>query len=349
MDPAMVTNENVTVKALYDYKAQRDDELSFCKHAIISNVVKKGADWWTGDYGGKRQHYFPANYVQELSATDDGTLVDDAAANEPLMLGSLQKGSLDVHGAVVELAYGTHPDIERILRIQNPTMQNVFEVGVQTKELALEWMNAIKEAAQNASVLENERRKMERNSRVAKEMSDLIIYCRSVPFKHHPATWVFYEMSSFPETKAEKYFLQPETRALFVRYHRQHLSRVYPKGQRLDSSNYHPTALWNCGSQMIALNFQTPDKPMQLNQAKFRDNGGCGYLLKPDFMFRDEFDPTDPNTLVDVGEVIVNVRIIGGRNLCKVSRNVTSPLVEVEVLGAAFDAGVKHRTRAIGK
>uniref|UniRef100_A0A182X5M9 1-phosphatidylinositol 4,5-bisphosphate phosphodiesterase gamma n=1 Tax=Anopheles quadriannulatus TaxID=34691 RepID=A0A182X5M9_ANOQN len=346
MDPATVTNENVTVKALYDYKAQRDDELSFCKHAIITNVVKRGNDWWLGDYGGKRQHYFPANYVQELSAMDDGTLVEEGA-NEPLMLGSLQKGSLDVHGAVVEMAYSNHPDIERILRIQNPTMQNVFEVGVQTKELAYEWMCAIKEAAQNASAMENERRKMERNSRVAKEMSDLIIYCRSVPFKHHPAAWVFYEMSSFPETKAEKYFLQAETRALFVRYHRNHLSRVYPKGQRLDSSNYHPTALWNCGSQMIALNFQTPDKPMQLNQAKFRDNGGCGYLLKPEFMFRDEFDPTDPNTLVGVGEVIVNVRIIGGRNLCKVSRNITSPLVEVEVLGASFDGGIKHRTRAI--
>lgn len=37
---------------------------------------------------------------------------------------------------------------------------------------------------------------------------------------------------------------------------------------------------------MVALNYQTGDKPMQLNQAKFRDNGACGYLLKPEFMSR---------------------------------------------------------------
>ena len=35
----------VTVKALYDYKAQRDDELSFCKHAIITNVDRQDHGW----------------------------------------------------------------------------------------------------------------------------------------------------------------------------------------------------------------------------------------------------------------------------------------------------------------
>lgn len=58
----------ITVKALYDYRAQRVDELSFCKHAIILNVVKQHGGWWRGDYGGKRQHYFPANYVEEIEA-----------------------------------------------------------------------------------------------------------------------------------------------------------------------------------------------------------------------------------------------------------------------------------------
>lgn len=243
------------------------------------------------------------------------------------------------------MTYGPLPELERVLRIQNPSMQNVFEVGVQTQAQAIEWMCAIKEAAQNASALEDERRKMERNSRVAKEMSDMIIYCRSVPFKN--SNWVFYEMSSFPETKAEKYFLQQETR-LFVRYHRNQISRVYPKGQRLDSSNYNPVPLWNTGSQMIALNYQTPDKPMQLNQAKFRDNGACGYILKPDFMFRDEFDPNDPNTLIGVEEKVINIRIIGARHLCKGGRNITSPLVEIDLVGASFDSAVKHRTRAVG-
>lgn len=29
--------------------------------------------------------------------------------------------------------------------------------------------------------------------------------------------------------------------------------------------------------QMVALNFQTYDLPMQLNYGKFEMNGGCGY------------------------------------------------------------------------
>lgn len=68
----LIPSIQITVKALYDYKAQNDDELSFCKHAIITNVLKKENDlWWTGDYGGKKQHYFPANYVLETEASPD--------------------------------------------------------------------------------------------------------------------------------------------------------------------------------------------------------------------------------------------------------------------------------------
>lgn len=54
------------MKALYDYRARQDDELSFCKHAIITNVDKPDEGWWRGDYGGKRHHWFPANYVEEV-------------------------------------------------------------------------------------------------------------------------------------------------------------------------------------------------------------------------------------------------------------------------------------------
>ena len=35
----------VKVRALYDYRAERDDELSFVKHAIIHNVNKQDDGW----------------------------------------------------------------------------------------------------------------------------------------------------------------------------------------------------------------------------------------------------------------------------------------------------------------
>lgn len=95
--------------------------------------------------------------------------------------------------------------------------------------------------------------------------------------------FIFTEMSSFPETKAERLMCQQETE-FFVKYHAVQLSRIYPKGQRIDSSNYNPVPFWNAGSQMVALNYQTPDKPMQINTGKFKENGGCGFVLKPKFM-----------------------------------------------------------------
>lgn len=47
---------------------------------------------------------------------------------------------------------------------------------------------------------------------------------------------------------------------------------------------------------MVALNWQTDGAPMQLNQGKFRANGGCGYLLKP-LALRDPAIDFDPHTL----------------------------------------------------
>lgn len=61
---------------------------------------------------------------------------------------------------------------------------------------------------------------MERQLRIAKEMSNLIVYCRSVGFNIEKLKKGFnhYEMSSFPETKAEKLICQQETK-FFLKYH----------------------------------------------------------------------------------------------------------------------------------
>lgn len=73
-------------------------------------------------------------------------------------------------------------------------------------------------------------------------------------------------MSSFAETTALNLL---KTQAIeFVNYNKRQLSRIYPKGTRAESSNFFPQIFWNAGCQMVALNFQTPDLPMQLNQGQ---------------------------------------------------------------------------------
>nr|CCC95223.1 putative phosphoinositide-specific phospholipase C [Trypanosoma congolense IL3000] len=60
------------------------------------------------------------------------------------------------------------------------------------------------------------------------------------------------------------------------------LSRVYPTGTRIGSSNFHPQEFWNCGCQMVALNWQSAKSyEVRLNKWFFADNGNCGYILKP--------------------------------------------------------------------
>jgi len=62
---------------------------------------------------------------------------------------------------------------------------------------------------------------MERAWRIAKEMSNLIVYCRSVAFnieRIRTKGFTFNEMSSFPETKAEKLMCQQENK-FFIKYH----------------------------------------------------------------------------------------------------------------------------------
>ncbi|XP_017063656.1 1-phosphatidylinositol 4,5-bisphosphate phosphodiesterase gamma-1 [Drosophila eugracilis] len=326
--------EYVTCKALYSYKANKPDELSFPKHAIITNVQRDNSMWWIGDYGGMIKKHLPANYVKVIdSATEDYNSLNEEGTDG-------RTDSIEIFGAVASLFESNDPGIIFKLQIQTPTMQNPFVIGFDNQETAYEWIKAIQEAALIASQLASERRKKERTARVAKEMSDLIIYFRSVPFREH--SWIFQEMSSFPETKAEKQFFQQNTQ-LFLSYHRNQISRVYPKGQRLDSSNFNPMPFWNIGSQMIALNYQTGDKAMQLNQAKFRNNGQCGYILKPSFMKSDSFNPNNP--LCDgFGEVKVSIRLIAARHLFRGGKS-NNPQIVVEIVGASYDTGVKYRTK----
>lgn len=227
-----------------------------------------------------------------------------------------------------------------------------FDIAAPSREVALEWLTAIKEATHNASARSQQHRKMERTLRIAKEMSDLIVYCRSVAFNQdriRTRGFVHQEMSSFPETKAERLMCQQEI-AFFVKYHAVQLSRVYPKGQRIDSSNYQPISFWNSGSQMVALNYQTPDKPMQLNMGKFKENGACGFILRPEFMFDEGYNPYDRRSIEKWAKpVTVKLRLIGARHLYKSGRGTASPFVEVEIFGANYDSEVKLVTKTVGK
>lgn len=62
-------------------------------------------------------------------------------------------------------------------------------------------------------------------------------------------------------------------------YNSHGLTRVYPKGSRVDSSNYFPIQAQFLHCQIIALNWQAGDTALVVNHARFLTNGGRGYVL----------------------------------------------------------------------
>ncbi|TKS75122.1 1-phosphatidylinositol 4,5-bisphosphate phosphodiesterase gamma-1 [Collichthys lucidus] len=325
-----------TVKALYDYRAQREDELCFPKQALILNVDKQEGGWWRGDYGGKKQLWFPANYVEEVPSSPTREIDEVSTENSPL--GTFLKGFIDV--PTCHDGKNSRPYVCTI------HSQQLSSHPVQTLDVAADsledltcWVNKIREATQNADARMQEEKQMERRKKIAVELSELVVYCRPVPFnedKIGTERACYRDMSSFPETKAEKFATRGRGKR-FLQYNRRQLSRVYPRGQRLDSSNYDPLPMWLCGSQLVALNFQTPDKPMQLNQALFMLGGGSGYVPQPDIMRDDAFDPFDKDTL-HVEPITIQLQVLGARHLPKNGRSIVCPFVEVEICGADYDS-----------
>uniref|UniRef100_A0A8D2P845 1-phosphatidylinositol 4,5-bisphosphate phosphodiesterase gamma n=1 Tax=Zosterops lateralis melanops TaxID=1220523 RepID=A0A8D2P845_ZOSLA len=327
-----------TVKALYDYKAQREDELSFCKQAIIHNVDKQDGGWWRGDYGGKKQLWFPANYVEEIVGTQAQEQDEAVSATS---LGPWERGHWRLPGALTK---SSKPFVFTIHSQQMSHAAQSLDVAADTQEELSEWVAKIREATQNADARMQEGKIMERRKKIALELSELVVYCRPVPFdedKIGTDKACYRDMSSFPETKAEKYANRSKGKK-FLQYNRRQLSRIYPKGQRLDSSNYDPLPMWICGSQLVALNFQTPDKPMQLNQALFMLGGRSGYVLQPDIMRDETFDPFDKNSL----KIVEPITILGARHLPKNGRSIVCPFVEVEVCGSEYDNS-KNKTDVV--
>lgn len=91
------------------------------------------------------------------------------------------------------------------------------------------------------------------------------------------------------------------------------LLRIYPKGTRVDSSNYNPLKAWAHGAQMVAFNMQGYGRPLWLVHGLFRANGGCGFVKKPDFLINSVsergvngdsiFDPLDPGPVKQILKV----------------------------------------------
>ncbi|XP_030643378.1 1-phosphatidylinositol 4,5-bisphosphate phosphodiesterase epsilon-1-like [Chanos chanos] len=126
------------------------------------------------------------------------------------------------------------------------------------------------------------------------------------------------------------------------------LLRTYPAATRIDSTNPNPLLFWQHGIQLVALNYQTDDLPLQLNAALFESWGSCGYVLKPPVLWDRNcplyttFSPLERDT--DLSPAQYHLTIISGQNVCPGS-TLASVCVEVDVLGIPVES-CHFRTKA---
>ncbi|ACI64642.1 phospholipase C, partial [Thalassiosira pseudonana CCMP1335] len=137
-----------------------------------------------------------------------------------------------------------------------------------------------------------------------------------------------YHMHSFSESRVKAFSKSIQCHK-WVEYNQTHMSRAFPSGKRVDSSNYSPILAWSTGCQMVALNFQTPDDPIRINDGRFRENGEQGYVLKPPSLLSKE--ETDPRS------AMLEVKILSGSCLPKPGGVSFGECIDPYVIVSLFD------------
>ncbi|NXA92284.1 PLCH2 phosphodiesterase, partial [Melanocharis versteri] len=194
--------------------------------------------------------------------------------------------------------------------------------------------------------------RQKKTMKLSRALSDLVKYTKSVGI-HDVETEISssWQVSSFSETKAHQILQQKP--AQYLRFNQHQLSRIYPSSYRVDSSNYNPQPFWNAGCQLVALNYQSEGRMLQLNRAKFSANGNCGYVLKPNCMCQGVFNPNSEDPLPGQLKKQLVLRIISGQQLPKPRDSmlgdrgeIIDPFVEVEIIGLPVDC-FKEQTRVV--
>jgi phosphatidylinositol phospholipase C delta len=91
---------------------------------------------------------------------------------------------------------------------------------------------------------------------ISRALSDIAIYCQS---RHFPGFTHDgcspHKIISFSERVSLR--LAKQTLQEYTNLNKSHLTRVYPAGFRINSTNYDPHHHWAAGCQVVALNYQS--------------------------------------------------------------------------------------------
>ena len=162
---------------------------------------------------------------------------------------------------------------------------------------------------------------------------------------------------SIAENNFNKICEQPDGKEQLEKHNMRYLMRVYPAAYRWSSNNPDPLKFWRRGVQMVALNWQTYDLPMQMNDAMFASGQDqYGYVLKPRELRQSasleesDLEPMMPGISKPQRKFIkFSVKVISAQQLPRPSRmgaeEILDPYIEIEM----FSAEDKGKSLAAGE
>jgi phosphatidylinositol phospholipase C delta len=94
---------------------------------------------------------------------------------------------------------------------------------------------------------------------MAPELLPLLVYTMGVSFRGLSPAQAYHitHLFSLSEPRANSLVHSGADALRLVDHTREHLVRVYPKGTRVNSSNFVPHQYWACGCQLVTVNWQT--------------------------------------------------------------------------------------------
>jgi phosphatidylinositol phospholipase C delta len=186
-------------------------------------------------------------------------------------------------------------------------------------------------------------RQKKNTSKITRVLAELGVYLQGYKYRGFMTIegQEYNHIFSLDETKAGGLCKNPQEKAQFEDHNVRYMFRVYPKGLRLDSSNFDPNIFWRRGVQMVALNWQTYDRFQQINQAMFAaGTDRHGYVLKPDYLRQPRVlnGAVDSRLRLSRRLVRFSVEIISAQQLPRLhgmDRSVSiNPFVEIQVYNA---------------
>ncbi|KAI1893884.1 hypothetical protein AGOR_G00128250 [Albula goreensis] len=171
--------------------------------------------------------------------------------------------------------------------------------------------------------------------KLSRDLSDLVVFTNSVASQACLEESTPGNVLSFSEARAQQLVHHRAER--LISFNQRQLSRIYPSAYRIDSSNFNPQPYWNVGCQLVALNYQTEGRMMQLNRSKF---------MVPSTRSVMTLSPAYPKKQLVL-------KIISGQQLPKPPDSmlgdrgeIIDPFVEVEIIGLPVDC-CKEQTRVV--